>query len=442
MAAGTDADPGTTLSYALGGMDAAKFVINASTGAVTFVTAPNFEAPTDAGGNNVYDITVTANDGVNTSVARAVAIMVTNVNDNTPVIGSVATTSFAENGTRNAYVVSATDADADPGATLTYAMSGVDSSLFNINASTGAVTFKVAPNYEVPTDVGADNVYNISVTANDGVNTSAAQAVAITVTNVVIEGGEPVIDLGSYGKLIAPVQVDGGHWFYYWDRSGDGTSADTGSLNAGDDRSQLSWLKYIFNQDINGNVQYPLAPNPAGNAEFRYCTLNGVHLALPNIGGADPTPASSPSNFQLDATAIGSGVLGAGSNETNTRYSDLSGVWDAYNGTGAWDAMNGVNGTANGTTVGWHYVGQIFNGIKSVYVDYATADSTTTYSHNPYNSTVAGCGESRFFKGATFCSGELGVLVASRGPLSGSHFGGREGIQRTNLEAQFQGRRR
>ena len=50
---GTDADAGTTLSYALGGTDAAKFAINASTGAVTFVTAPNFEAPTDAGGDKL-----------------------------------------------------------------------------------------------------------------------------------------------------------------------------------------------------------------------------------------------------------------------------------------------------------------------------------------------------------------------------------------------------
>ena len=41
-----------------GGADAAKFTINASTGVLGFVAAPDFEAPTDAGGNNVYDVTV------------------------------------------------------------------------------------------------------------------------------------------------------------------------------------------------------------------------------------------------------------------------------------------------------------------------------------------------------------------------------------------------
>ena len=53
----TDPDAGQTLSYAIvGGADAAKFTINATTGALAFATAPNFEAPTDSGANNVYDV--------------------------------------------------------------------------------------------------------------------------------------------------------------------------------------------------------------------------------------------------------------------------------------------------------------------------------------------------------------------------------------------------
>ena len=42
--------------------------------------------------------------------------------------------------------------------------------LFNIDSSTGAVTFITAPNYEAPTDAGANNVYNIDVIASDGEN--------------------------------------------------------------------------------------------------------------------------------------------------------------------------------------------------------------------------------------------------------------------------------
>ena len=47
---------------------------------VTFKVSPNFEAPTDAGTNNVYDIVVRANDGT-LDTTKAVAITVTNVND-------------------------------------------------------------------------------------------------------------------------------------------------------------------------------------------------------------------------------------------------------------------------------------------------------------------------------------------------------------------------
>jgi hypothetical protein len=50
----TDADAGSTLTYSIiGGADASKFVIDANTGALSFVSAPDFENPTDAGGSNV-----------------------------------------------------------------------------------------------------------------------------------------------------------------------------------------------------------------------------------------------------------------------------------------------------------------------------------------------------------------------------------------------------
>ena len=84
----TDPDAGATRTYSItGGADAAKFTINATTGALTFITAPNFEAPTDAGGNNVYDVIVQVSDGTLTDT-QAIAVTVTNVNEHTPVITS------------------------------------------------------------------------------------------------------------------------------------------------------------------------------------------------------------------------------------------------------------------------------------------------------------------------------------------------------------------
>ncbi len=181
QAAGTDPDAGTTLSWTLGGADAALFDINSTTGAVTFKAAPDFEAPGDAGGDNVYDITVTASDGTLSSAAEAVAITVTGVNE-APSVTSASTASFAENASGTVYQAAGSDPDA--GTTLSWTLGGADAALFDINSTTGAVTFKAAPDFETPGDAGGDNVYDITVTASDGTLSSAAEAVAITVTGV------------------------------------------------------------------------------------------------------------------------------------------------------------------------------------------------------------------------------------------------------------------
>ena len=59
-----------------------------------------------------------------------------------------------------------------------------DNDLFNIDAG-GHVTFKASPNFEAPADAGADNTYDIVVTASDGLPAhNATRNVAITVTDV------------------------------------------------------------------------------------------------------------------------------------------------------------------------------------------------------------------------------------------------------------------
>ncbi len=186
----TATDPeNATLTYSIsGGVDAALFSINSSTGALTFLTAPSFESPTDAGGNNVYDVTVQASDGTN-NVTQAIAVTVTDVNE-APTITSAATFNAPEN-TTAVGTVTATDPE---NATLTYSISGgVDAALFSINSSTGALTFLTAPNFESPTDTGGNNIYDVMVQASDGTN-SATQAVAVAVSDV---NEAPTITSGS-----------------------------------------------------------------------------------------------------------------------------------------------------------------------------------------------------------------------------------------------------
>ncbi len=60
----TDSDAIVPQTYSIvGGDDAARFSINASTGALTFVNTPNAESPNDTGANNVYQDVVQVSDG-------------------------------------------------------------------------------------------------------------------------------------------------------------------------------------------------------------------------------------------------------------------------------------------------------------------------------------------------------------------------------------------
>jgi Ca2+-binding RTX toxin-like protein len=182
--AASDPDGGSTLYAIAGGADASRFTINQSTGVLTFVTDPNFEVPTDANGNNVYEVTVSASDGSLTDT-QALSITVSNVNE-APVItsngaGNSAALTVNENMTA---VTTVTSTDPEGGA-RTYSISGgADAARFEINATTGVLSFVTAANYEAPTDAGANNVYDVIVTASDGSLTDT-QALAITIGNVV-----------------------------------------------------------------------------------------------------------------------------------------------------------------------------------------------------------------------------------------------------------------
>ncbi len=176
-AAAPDGDSSTIL-YTLSGADAALFTINATSGVVTFRAAPNFEAPGDAGANNVYDVTVTATDGRN-STTQNVAVTVTNVNEAPTFAATARTTTLAENVAAGASIVPANSAtDPDAGGTLTYTLTGPDAALFAVNATTGAVTLIASPNFE------ARSSYSFNLVATDQAGLTVTQANTVTITNV------------------------------------------------------------------------------------------------------------------------------------------------------------------------------------------------------------------------------------------------------------------
>lgn len=181
----TDPDGDAKTFSIVGGADMAKFTIDPTTGVLSFISAPNFESPTDNGGNNVYDVQVKVSDGTLTDV-QTIAVTVTNVNEFAPVIssnggGNNAAINVAENTTAVTTVVAA---DADAGSTITYSIvGGADQAKFTINPATGALSFISASNFEAPTDAGANNVYDVIVRASDGTLIDQ-QTIAVTVTDV------------------------------------------------------------------------------------------------------------------------------------------------------------------------------------------------------------------------------------------------------------------
>jgi hypothetical protein len=80
----SDPDLGSVLTYSIsGGVDAAKFQIDETTGELSFVALPDYEAPTDVGSNNVYEVNVQVSDGA-LSDTQAVSVSVSNVNELPP----------------------------------------------------------------------------------------------------------------------------------------------------------------------------------------------------------------------------------------------------------------------------------------------------------------------------------------------------------------------
>jgi VCBS repeat-containing protein len=189
----TDADlPQQLLTYAItGGADQGKFSIT-STGILTFQTAPDFEAPADLNHDNSYLVQVSASDGAGGLIEQDMIVTVSNVNE-APTITSNATLNVSEQ-TTAVVTLTATDPELQE---ITYTISGgADAAALTINSVTGALSFITAPKFSAPTDVGHDNIYNVTVKATDSgtPNQSTFQNLSIHVTQV---AGPPVISGGS-----------------------------------------------------------------------------------------------------------------------------------------------------------------------------------------------------------------------------------------------------
>ena len=124
-----------------------------------------------------------------------------------PSFSSSATISVAENETA-VVTVMATDSDADDDVTGYAITGGADQGFFSIGATSGALTFDAAPNYEDAEDQGSNNTYVVDVTATSGTDTrvmTATQTITVTVTDVSGEApgkpGAPTVSSASATSL-------------------------------------------------------------------------------------------------------------------------------------------------------------------------------------------------------------------------------------------------
>jgi mRNA-degrading endonuclease HigB of HigAB toxin-antitoxin module/uncharacterized protein YbjQ (UPF0145 family) len=232
----TDAN-GDSVSYSItGGADSGKFGIN--NGVLTFNSAPNYESPTDSGGNNTYVVEVTATDDsadtLTDTQTITVTVTVTNVNE-APTDIALDSTSVAENGGANAVVGTLSSTDVDSGDSATYTLvSGTgdtDNGSFNISGTSLRLTSSA--------DYETKSSYSIRVRVTDGSGATYEESFTISITNVNETPTDIALDSTSVAEngganatvgTLSSTDVDSGDSATYTLVSGTGDT-DNGSFN-------------------------------------------------------------------------------------------------------------------------------------------------------------------------------------------------------------------
>ncbi len=168
-----------TLTYSLGGSDAALFGVDSSTGQLRVKEPLNFE---DAAS---HEVTVSVSDSkdddgnADTAADASIAVTVTVVDvDEAPELTGDTDISHPENDRGTVAQFTAEDPE---GGAVVWQFSGIDRNAFVFIGS--RLEFVSAPDYESPADTDGRNDYEVVVTASDGVK-ERSLSVVVTVTDV------------------------------------------------------------------------------------------------------------------------------------------------------------------------------------------------------------------------------------------------------------------
>ena len=221
----SDVDANSVLTWSLEGNDRLDFTITKNAqghGELRFANVPNYEMPADSDTDNTYEVTVKVRDNHTGQLSDTlmVELDLNNVNE-TPVVSGAAGPSFAEiefdvleaDLTPANYEIGAyTATDEDEGDTWTWSVSGTDSSVFEIDGTTGVLSFATRPDFENPVDVAdamnmgaSDNMYVIVVEATDESDAVGTFDVTVTVTQV---DETPEVTSGSATQSFTEIEYD------------------------------------------------------------------------------------------------------------------------------------------------------------------------------------------------------------------------------------------
>ena len=174
----TDAD-GDDISLTVIGTDGALFDISDS-GNLSFKSAPDFSNPGDSDGDNAYKINISATDGSYTTESEEITISVSEVN-NPPNINDLLSSYSHEENTEQLAVFTVTDPENN---NVNVGVSGDDAFGFFVEPleNNWVLKYEGGINFENPTDSDSNNVYSITIFADDGVNLTT-QSVEISVSD-------------------------------------------------------------------------------------------------------------------------------------------------------------------------------------------------------------------------------------------------------------------
>ena len=232
----TDADTDQVIGYSIvGGTDAARFAVGSSSGVITFVAAPDFEAPADTNADNVYEVIVAATDNGNPpkSATQTLTITVSNVADNGVLaIEQPASTALASGGTAsfgNLTIGQATEL------TFSYSSLGETALLMPSGAvitGAGASDYSLVSNLPAAVLIGGSGSFTVRFSPTTSGNRAAILSIP---TNDTRPGRSPyTINLTGIGSATSTVatyanaanQVRGG-----WINSGNFTIGTVGTTN-------------------------------------------------------------------------------------------------------------------------------------------------------------------------------------------------------------------